>query len=100
MLTIKQGDTRNAIHATILKDEVAVNLTGSSVTIHISGIDIQGLCSYLDAVNGEIFYPLEKSVTDVSGLYTYEFVVKYPDGREETFPNDDYLRMHIMKEVK
>ncbi|MBT2215828.1 hypothetical protein KK120_08700 [Virgibacillus dakarensis] len=47
-----------------------------------------------------VIYPIEESLSDTPGIYHYEFIVRYPDGRKETFPNDGYLKLSIKNEVR
>lgn len=91
MLKIKKGDTRNAIVATLSKNGQPIDLEGCTVLISISRKVHRSHCDVLP--DGRVMYPLEKSITDKSGNFAYEFIVVYPDGREETFPNDGYKKI-------
>ena len=33
------------------------------------------------------------------GLHKAEFEAAFPDGRKETYPNDDYLRIHVIDDL-
>lgn len=99
MLIVKQGDTKNAIYASLMKEGNPINLEGCKVYISISnGINKQE-CIIADAEKGEVYFPLEHRVTGKSGIYNYDFYVEYPDGRIEGFPNDRYLKLRIMQGV-
>lgn len=95
---IKRGDTRNAIQATLRKNGQSVNLTDCNVRFLMSN-GIEGFTVVTNAENGELFYSLEKSAVEKSGIFHYEFEVQYPDGRVETFPNDGYLKLHIKQDL-
>ncbi len=97
---IKEGDTRNAIRATLTKNGEVMDLTDCNVYISVSDKVYEDICNIEDAKNGKVFYPLSMKVSSSSGFYKYEFIVKYKDGREETFPNDKYLELRVMTEVK
>lgn len=98
-MIVKRGDTRNGIHATLIKDGYTVNLTGCNVFILIEN-GIESVAEVLNAEKGEVVYPLEKSAVDRAGFFNYEFKVEYPDKRIETFPNDGYLKLLIYNDLR
>lgn len=105
-ITIKRGDTRNAIKA-ILKDAFGtpVNLAGCSVSFHMSplGLRQSAVASRAvhvqDTANGEVWFLWAPGETDTAGVYRAEFAVIYPDGRRETFPNTSYISIRILDDL-
>lgn len=94
MLTIKQGDTHNAIQETLLKNGAPINLTNCKVFITVFGIVENGECMLVDAEKGIVAYPVF-NITNKSGFYSYDFTIEYPDGTKEFVPNDDNNKIRI-----
>ena len=100
-VTIKRGDTRTAVKAT-LKDAQgqAVNLTDCTVRFLMSKkgattlIVDKGAIIH-DAINGVVWYVFDAVDVAESGTMRAEFEVTYPDKRTETFPNSGYITVHI-----
>jgi len=97
-MKIKKGDTRNAIRATLKRNGQAVNLTDCHVRFLMSN-GVQGHAIVDRPLSGKCYYNIEKSISEKEGLFNFEFEVEYPDGRVETFPNDGYLRLKIVKDL-
>ena len=102
---IKQGDTSPALRATLNDPAgVAVDLSGAAVVFSmktVSGtllVDRQ-TCSIITAASGIVEYSWQAGDTDVSGQHLSEFEVTFADSSVETFPNFDYLRIKISKEL-
>lgn len=100
MLTIKKGDTRNAIRATLKKNGEPVNLTGCTVLFYMDGKVNGGHAQVVDAEWGKVVYPLEANAVDKSGVFRAEFKVIHPDGRQETFPDNGYIKINIIDDLK
>jgi hypothetical protein len=104
-VTIKRGDTRHAIRAT-LKNNAGnpVDLSGCSVFFHMSPLGrpptISRQVDVHDAEAGEVWVVFAPGETDVSGVYRAEFRVTYGDGRRETFPNDGYMNIQILSDLR
>ena len=104
-ITIKRGDTRNCIKA-ILKDAAGtpVNLTGCEVSFHMSPLNRPAVISRVahieDAAAGEIWVVWAAGETDATGVYRAEFEVLYDDGKVETFPNDGYISVQILENLR
>ena len=90
MITFKQGDTKDPVHVRLLDDGEPIDLTNCSVTFHMSN-GVTGDAEIRDQLNGEVWYVFDEGETDDVGIHRAEFVVKYPDFREQTFPQHDYL---------
>ena len=97
MLTIKQGDTRNAIVVRLKKNENYIDLTGCHIKFYMSGKIDGAYCTVLE--DGRVMYPLEPYAVDTSGVFYAEFKVVYPDGRIDTFPNDRYMKINIVRDL-
>lgn len=99
MITLKQGDTRHAIKAT-LKDVNGspVDLTGASVRFTMATrhremiVDKEAILQ-----DGQAWVVFEAGETDVTGLLEGEFRVSYPDSRVEAFPHDSYIQIKILR---
>ncbi len=104
-VTIKRGDTRHAIRA-ILKDSSGspVDLTDCSVSFHMAPLGRSAVVSRQvdvhDAEAGEVWVVFAPGETDISGVYRAEFLVAYGDGRKETFPNDGYINIQILSDLR
>lgn len=97
MLTIKQNDNGIGIKATLSNEQGPVNLTDAEVLFVMGEHEIPS--QIVDAENGQVLVVFESIHTEVPGIYPAEFEVRFPDGRNETFPNDDYIKIHIMKDL-
>ncbi len=104
-VTIKRGDTRHAIRA-VLKDATGspVNLTDCTVSFHMAPLGRSAVVSrevdIHDALAGEVWVVFAPGETDVSCVYRAEFQVTYGDGRRETFPNNGYINIQILSDLR
>ncbi len=102
---IKRGDTRNCIKA-VLKDTSGspVDLTDCRVNFHMARIGRQPNVSRAthieNAAVGEVWVVWAPGETDISGIYRAEFEVIYKDGRHETFPNNGYVSIQILNDLR
>lgn len=97
MVTIKRGDTRNAISADLFKNGEPADLSECSVLFYMER-KING--GYAQIIDGNtVVYPLEKSVVNTSGVFRAEFKAVYPDGRVETYPNDRFITVKIIDDL-
>jgi hypothetical protein len=102
---LKRGDTRTCLKA-VLKNTAGapVNLTGCKARFKMAPLGrlatVDRAAHVEDAVGGEVWVVWAPGETDVSGAYRAEFSVQYPDGRRETFPNDDYLSIRILDDIR
>jgi len=97
-LTIKQGDTRHAIRATLKTVNGAiVDLSTASIRFVMVSRK-NGILIDRDATletDGRVSYVFEEGETDVVGDYAIEFLVTYDDAREETFPHKGFIKLTI-----
>lgn len=102
-ITIKQYDTRNAINATLIRDGQTVDLTDCTVHFFMEdaykNVDVETIAEVVDAPSGTVLYAFEQSSVAIPGRYNAEFRVTYPDGRLETFPNNGYITVNIIKSL-
>lgn len=103
---IKQNDTTPSIKATLKDgDGTVINLTDASVRFHMRKID--STTSVVDAAgsvvspatSGIVQYDWSASDTATAGMYSAEFEITYGDGKIETFPNSDYIRVEILDDI-
>lgn len=97
MMIIKQGDTHNAIQSQLIKDGLPINLDGCTVEILIS--NIQDECIIVNAEQGRVAYPVS-AISQKQGFYSYEFIIKYKDGTQETVPNNSYEKIRVFENLK
>ena len=95
-ITIKRGDTRNAISTPLLKNGTAVDLTGCTVLFYMDAIVVGG---FAQVVGNNAVYPVEEGMVNEGGLFKAEFKVTYPDGRKDTFPNHDFIYILIENDL-
>jgi hypothetical protein len=103
-ITIKRGDTRNAIKAELKGASGApVDLTGCSVKFHMAPLRQPAIVNRAahieDAEAGEVWVVWVPGETDSTGIYRAEFEVMYQDGRRETFPNANYISILILDDL-
>ena len=104
-VTIKRGDTRHAIRAVLKNTQgTPVNLSGCSVSFHMAPLGrfatVSRAVDIHDALAGEVWVVFAPGETDISGVYRAEFQVTYGDGRRETFPNDGYINIQILSDLR
>ena len=99
--TTKQADTRTALKATLTTAEGSTPTDVKSVSFRMAdtiftnkifrAVDIEALPEV-----GVIFTAGEVAVP---GSYYGEFVVEYNDDKIETFPNQGYIEIQILKNL-
>lgn len=97
MITIKRHDTGIGIKATLQNENGTVDLTDASVLFLMGEYKIHPFM--LDRNNGIVTVEFKDVHTKVEGIYRAEFEVEYSDGRIETFPNDEYIKVKIMEDL-
>jgi len=102
---IKQNDTSPALLATLQDaDGIAVNITGAAIRFHMrqigsTAVDVDAAAVIVTALDGLVRYDWQAADTATIGSYQAEFEVTYSDGTIETFPNDGYIRVEIIKDI-
>ncbi|MCU4744503.1 hypothetical protein [Natronoglomus mannanivorans] len=95
---LKKGDTAPSLEA-ILRDDGSepVDLTEADVWLRLQeprggGLVLKSGVSVIDEEQGHVRYVWSESDgdTEQTGRHRADFIVKYPDGAQETFPNDGF----------
>lgn len=100
--TLKRGDTKSALKATLSNEVGVTNLTGCTVNFVMAkrgSVKINRLAEIRDAGNGIVWFTFETGDTDITGVYEAEFKVEFSDGRKETFPSDSYILINIIDDL-
>lgn len=102
---IKQNDTSPSLSAT-LEDGAGnpVNLLGSTIRFHMRAISspvkkVDASAAIVTPAAGTVQYDWVGADTDTIGSYQAEFEVTYASGVIETFPNDGYVRVEIIRDI-
>lgn len=98
MIILKRYDSGIGLAATLFNGKGGVNLTGAKVTFLFNGHEIKPL--FRDAKTGQVDVILNKIHTSEIGTFLAEFEVTFKDGREESFPKDDYITIKIIKNLR
>lgn len=102
MIEIKQGDTRHAIQAILMKaNGTPVDLSSASVRIVIGrrGQVVLDRPVAQTETPGEVWYVFSSGETDIPGFYEVEFIVTYADQKVETFPNNETIKLRIRERI-
>ncbi len=106
IFTIKRGDTLPFIEATLRSESGApVNLTAASVLFKMkkpgsNAVLISRACTITDAANGVVRFIWQAGDTDTIGNYSAEFEATFFDGSVETFPNDGYVTVRVVGDIR
>ena len=102
---IKRNDTSPSMLATLQDADAAdIDLTSASVRFHMWPISTQTVtvdeaATVVTPLEGLVRYDWQAADTATIGSYQAEFEVTYADGAIETFPNDGYVRVEIIKDI-
>ena len=69
----------------------------SAISSSITKVDASA--SIVTPAAGTVQYDWDAADTDTIGSYQAEFEVTYVDGTIETFPNDGYVRVEIIRDI-
>ena len=96
--TIKQGDTRPIIQATVTTPVVLTNATVRFL-MRLRA-DKSSKVAAAAVVTGALTmeYRWDAADTNTAGIYEAEFEVTFPSGLIETYPNGEYIRVTILEE--
>lgn len=94
---LKRGDRLPDMTVTLTDNGSAVDLT-TATTIHVRGyrhgvrvVDIEETGN----AQGQVVVQWPAGSTDEVGLILFEFVVVWPDTKEQTFPQEGFERVRI-----
>ena len=102
---IKQNDTAPFLLVT-LRDgsENVIDLTGATAVFKMRPVGQETAKTDRAAIihnedNGQVRYEWQASDTDTIGSYEAEFQITFVDGKIETFPNSDFIRITITDDI-
>ncbi len=100
-LVIKQGDTRQAVKATLKNEKgQVISLEHATVNFVMATLNGDMLVNRPAAVQeGYVVFSFDPGETEQHGKMNAEFQVTYQDGREEIFPSEGYLSIEIQKRL-
>ena len=103
--TLKQGDTRIPLKVQLSIGSTPVDLTDCEVWFYLKPYPSnqpvkKGLAEIQDAAQGIVWYVFDATETAEAGNFRGEFEVIYPDNRELTFPEKDYLQIQIQRNLR
>jgi hypothetical protein len=100
-----QGDTAPAIAEQLFDGTgTAVNLSGATVKFQMAGpgqatAEVDATATITDAALGKVSYTPITADTDTIGVYMVQWKVTFGGGAIERFPNSDYQKIKIQKQV-
>jgi len=103
MFTIKQYNTIPSLEVALVNYlNQPVDLMGASVTFSMRSLDnptlvVEGGAVFVDRAGGIVAYEWDVTDTAIHGAFIGEFRVVFQDGSSETYPNGDYIRIHVVK---
>lgn len=103
--TIKQGDTKPSLVATLQDANGAVDLTNAtSVTLHMRSAGsmtntVSAAVTITNRAAGAVSYQWQAVDTATAGSYYAEFEVVWNDGTIETFPDTGNLWIQIVPDL-
>ena len=101
-ITLKQGDTRHAVRATLKKaDGTTVDLTGATVIFKMAEREGAVVVNReaTASTDGVVEFIFNVGETDKVGIHHAEFFVTYVDGRVETFPNKGKIEIYVESRI-
>lgn len=107
--TIKRGDTRPLLDATLSDDDGPVDLTGATVRLvvrratprcgEVGALLLKRECEIIDAAAGKVRYAWQPDDTATVGSYAAEFEVAFVGGGLWTFPSAGYVAIIITPDL-
>lgn len=113
-VTLKRNDNRIALEAVLKKpDGTAENLTDATVkfimragrftthtgTYEYGDLKVDRAVDTISAIDGKVWVVFTTAELSTAGWYLAEFEATYQDGRVETYPNDEYIPIQIIKDL-
>ena len=102
---IKQGDTAPAFTATLTDGAgAAINLTGATALFLMKNrktreLVVSAAATITGATTGKVSYAWAAGDTDIPGGYDVEIQITFSDSTIETFPNGDYHKLTVVKDL-
>src|SRR5699024_10133144 len=94
---LKRGDKGIGFKATLMNDGGNVNLDNASVIFKMGRYKIK--VDVIDGVNGIVEVIFSKKHTSSYGVFKVEFEVLFKENIIESYPNNDYLTVNILKDM-
>ena len=99
---IKRGDTSPSLRVAL--GPTTVDLTGAAVNLQMrrrrSTLVIDSAAVIESASPPIVRYDWAAGDTATAGIYEAEFRVTFADGTTETFPNRNFIAVHIEEDVR
>lgn len=103
---IKRGDTAPAVEATLRQPGTAEGLPGAPIDL-TAATTVRFLMEggvaddavIVDAAGGQVRYDWQPGETDVAGTHDAEFEITWGDGRKQTVPNGEYIKVVIAADL-
>jgi hypothetical protein len=102
---IKRGDQLPSVEATLREPAApgqlgaAIDLTGASAVKFLCSNGVDAAAVIVDALGGQVRYDWGTNETDVDGTFDGEFEIAWGDGRKQTVPNGDYIKVIIAADL-
>jgi hypothetical protein len=97
---LKVGDTSPALKCSVLPK--TVDLTGATVQFSMRAspggaikVNKAAAAVVTATVNPAVSYDWQAANVDTEGEFDAEFLVTYPGGKKETFPNSEFIKVII-----
>lgn len=104
--TIKQGDTKTVLKATLYNSMgTEVDLTGANVKFILSerlssSRLLEKNAIVVNAKGGIVHVEFTKEdLNNINGIFKGELKVISSDGKIETFPNNNYIKVYVVKSL-
>lgn len=98
--TIKKGDTRPTVKATLSSGSLASATVKFIMKNRDTGaVVINASATITDAPNGKVQYSWSAGQTATAGTFLAEFQVTFSGGLVETYPNSDYIIVNIVEDI-
>jgi hypothetical protein len=106
-ITIKRGDRLPVIARQFLVDDVAIDLTGATITFQMwnaaTGTQVvtDGVCTIVTAATGQVEFPWTSTTAALpAGQYLAVFRASFAGPRLLTAPNNGLMAIHILAETE
>jgi hypothetical protein len=100
---LKRNDTAPAFEVTLTADDMAVDLTSSSVRFHMMNsagdVVIDAAATLVTPASGIVKYVWQTGDTDTAGRYKAEWEVTFTDSTIRTFPTPGYDKVRILGDI-
>jgi hypothetical protein len=100
--TIKRGDRRPILEATLTDEDGPIDLTSAAsvkLLLKSGATTVDGACVVVSAVAGTVSYTWGATDTLIVGAYDAEFEITWSTGIVETVPNDSYFSVEFVQDL-